>query len=400
MMANTLIAQPNQSMMDLVITGNGTLESGMDFCNLNNVALSDVPIVGRTYNVPNSNYTNKGALNYQSKNGIIIGTLNAAPPCYAPIVAPILGPRIVYVGETITMVDTTYGGFWSSSDSSIFTINALGVVTGVGAGSADVSYTVFVDCGLSTTVNYTINVIAVSGCRVVLAPYLNAVYNAGTVTPALLGRYDYKLVPGSSFVNIYPLLHEYLMDPLNGGANYFKYEHISQIFASLPPSIYTTPPTTMTSRETDIPNIPYSLADFLVIWNAGHTINSVTFKDIRGNIGICAPVIIMQGTEADIYKYWIRDINVEFISSDGEYATLLLVRNSTGASSGIRQDMVWLYDAVGGMPDPLDPTNPDLTVVRLRAGKYHFGVEVTYTLSVIPFTYPSKSIFSIAVEVY
>ncbi len=399
-MANTLIALPNQSMMDLVLTGNGTLESGTDFCTLNKVAISDVPVVGRTYYVPNSQYNNNGVLNYQSKNGIVIGTLNAAPPCYAPIVAPISGPTNVYVGETITMIDSTPGGIWNSSDSSIFNVNALGVVTGVGAGSADVTYTVFVDCGLSTTVSFTINVVAISGCRVVLAPYMNAVYNGGTVSPDILGRYDYQLVAESTFVNTSPLLHEYLIDPINGGANYFKYEHISQMFASLPPFIYPTPPAIMTSREVDIPNIPYSLADFLVIWNAGHTINSVTFKDITGNKAICAPVIIFQATEAAIHNYWIGDITVEFISSDGEYATLLLVRSSTGASSGISQNMEWLYDAIGGTPDPLDPTNPDLTMVRLRAGKYHFGVEVTYILSVVPFTYPSKSIFSIAVEVY
>ncbi len=387
-------------MLDLVIMGNGTLESGMDFCNLNNVALSDVPLVGRTYYVPESNFTNIGVLNYQSKNGVVIGTLNAAPPCYAPIVGTISGPTSVYVGETITMINTTPGGIWGSSDTSIFSINVFGVVTGVGAGSADVNYTVIADCGIGTTVNFTINVIAVSGCRVVLAPYLNAVYNGGTATPAVIGRYDYKLVAETTFVNSYPLLHEYLIDAVNGGANYFKYEYIGQILASLPPSIFVTPPATMSSREVDIPNIPYSMADYLVIWNAGHTINSVTFKDIMGNKAICAPVIIMQSTEADIYNYWIGDLTVEFISTDGEYATLLLVRSSMGASSGIIQNMVWLYDAIGGTPDPLDPTNPDLTYIRLRAGKYHFGVEVTYTLSVIPLTYPSKSIFSIAVEVY
>ncbi len=399
-MANTLIALPNQSMMDLILTGNGTIESGMDFCRINNVALGEVPVVGRTYYVPDSNSTNNGVLNYQSKNGIIIGTLNTAPPCYAPIVAPITGPSSVYVGETITLIDTTPGGIWSSSDTSIFTINAFGVVTGVGAGSADVSYTVFVDCGLSTTVVFTLTVNAISGCRVVLAPYLNAVYNGGTVTPAVLGRYDYKLVGGVSFVNTYALLHEYLNDPLSGGANYFKYEHFSQIIASLPPAIYHTPPTSMTSREVAIPNIPYSLADYLVIWNAGHTIDTVTYKDIRGNKAICAPVVIMEGTEAAIHSFWIGDLTAEFISSDGEYATILLVRSSTGASSGISQSMRWLYDAIGGTPDPSDPTNPDLTVVRLRAGKYHFGVEVTYELSSISFRYPSKSIFSIAVEVY
>lgn len=52
------------------------------------------------------------------------------------------GPSTVCVGTTITLTDTTAGGTWSSSNPSVATVSSTGVVTGISAGSATITYTV------------------------------------------------------------------------------------------------------------------------------------------------------------------------------------------------------------------------------------------------------------------
>ncbi len=61
------------------------------------------------------------------------------------------------------------GGSWSSNNSLVATVNATGVVTAVGPGSADITYTVTNSCG------------AVSASASVS---VNALPDAGTVTGA------------------------------------------------------------------------------------------------------------------------------------------------------------------------------------------------------------------------
>lgn len=63
------------------------------------------------------------------------------------IIAAITGPSSVYVGSTITLTDTTAGGTWSSSNTSIATVGSTGVVTGVTPGTVTISYTVSNACG-------------------------------------------------------------------------------------------------------------------------------------------------------------------------------------------------------------------------------------------------------------
>ena len=70
-----------------------------------------------------------------------------------PVVTAIVGPATVPAGSTITLVDTTSGGTWSSASGSIATVGATGVVTGVSVGSTTISYVVTNGCG-TTVVTY------------------------------------------------------------------------------------------------------------------------------------------------------------------------------------------------------------------------------------------------------
>ena len=69
--------------------------------------------------------------------------------------APITGPDSVLIGATITLADVTPGGTWTSSNTSIATIDpTTGVVTGTGTGTVTITYTV---SGVSVTYTVTVN---------------------------------------------------------------------------------------------------------------------------------------------------------------------------------------------------------------------------------------------------
>jgi hypothetical protein len=82
----SITAMPNQSMQDIIIQAMGTLEGGMAFCSLNEVSISDIPVVGAIYNVPDGTeaslvaydadtMADTGVLQYIGQNRIVIGNL-------------------------------------------------------------------------------------------------------------------------------------------------------------------------------------------------------------------------------------------------------------------------------------------------------------------------------------
>jgi uncharacterized protein YjdB len=75
----------------------------------------------------------------------------------APVVAAITGTTSLSTGGTTQLSDATAGGVWSSNNTSVATVNASGLVTGVSSGSATISYAVTNSCG-TTTVTAVISV--------------------------------------------------------------------------------------------------------------------------------------------------------------------------------------------------------------------------------------------------
>ncbi|RYZ54062.1 MAG: hypothetical protein EOP49_05945, partial [Sphingobacteriales bacterium] len=76
-----------------------------------------------------------------------------------PVVAPISGVTGVCKGSTLALSNTTPGGTWASSNTSVAAVHpSTGVVTGVAAGSTDISYTVVNGSGCSATVTATVEV--------------------------------------------------------------------------------------------------------------------------------------------------------------------------------------------------------------------------------------------------
>ena len=68
----------------------------------------------------------------------------------APNAGTITGGTTVCAGSVLNMGDAVSGGVWSTNAAGIATVDASGVVTGVAAGSATISYTVTGACGSTT----------------------------------------------------------------------------------------------------------------------------------------------------------------------------------------------------------------------------------------------------------
>jgi len=64
-----------------------------------------------------------------------------------PTVSPVLGVPALCVGASSTFTDGTLGGTWSSGNSLVATAGSTGTITGVGAGTATISYLVTAGCG-------------------------------------------------------------------------------------------------------------------------------------------------------------------------------------------------------------------------------------------------------------
>ena len=83
-------------------------------------------------------------------------TVNAIPS-----VNPIGGGSStpLVIGQTSTLSNTTAGGTWSSSNTSVATVNASGVVTAVSGGTAVIRYTVEAVSGCENTATSNVNVV-------------------------------------------------------------------------------------------------------------------------------------------------------------------------------------------------------------------------------------------------
>ncbi len=86
-----------------------------------------------------------------------------------PVAGAITGTANTCLGTPITLTNASSGGTWSSSAAGIANVNASGVVTGVVAGTAAISYKVTNGCGFATAT------------RIVT---VNSLPNAGTITGA------------------------------------------------------------------------------------------------------------------------------------------------------------------------------------------------------------------------
>ncbi|MDP4761501.1 MAG: Ig-like domain-containing protein, partial [Crocinitomicaceae bacterium] len=92
-----------------------------------------------------------------STSAATVVTVNATPT-----VAALTGATTVCAGSTTTMASATTGGTWSTSDATVATVSSTGVVTGVAAGTATITYTVTDGNGCTGTASATVTVNAIT----------------------------------------------------------------------------------------------------------------------------------------------------------------------------------------------------------------------------------------------
>ena len=130
------------------ITGTTTVNAG------STTALSDATVSGTWSSSNNSVATvnsNGVVTGVNVGNAIISYTVTNNSNCSTSVtttvtvnaaIDPITGVTTVCAGSTTTLSDATSGGTWSSSNTSVATINQNGVVTGISQGSSTITYSI------------------------------------------------------------------------------------------------------------------------------------------------------------------------------------------------------------------------------------------------------------------
>ncbi len=180
--AATIVVTINPLSSAGVITGPSTV------CTGSNISLTDA-VTGGTWIATNINGSISGAGVYTGNTGgtdtVLYSVTNSCSTDTASkiititstaVADPITGPATVCLSGTSSLTDDVIGGTWSSSNTGVATIgSASGMVSGVTAGTATITYSVFTGCGSATAMlTITVNSLpavpaAISGTAVVCA---------------------------------------------------------------------------------------------------------------------------------------------------------------------------------------------------------------------------------------
>ena len=127
-------------------------------------ALSGGVLTAVTHGIDTIRYTVSNSCASRTATKIItIGTV--------PVMGAITGSAAVCAGSTTVLADTTVGGAWSSSMAGVATVNSAGVVSGITAGTAIVSYMATNTCGPNFVISVvTVNPVVVPAVSVSVTP--------------------------------------------------------------------------------------------------------------------------------------------------------------------------------------------------------------------------------------
>jgi trimeric autotransporter adhesin len=127
-------------------------------------------------------------------------------------VASISGSTSVCLGSTTTFTDSTSGGTWSSSNTAIATVSTAGVITGVSAGTATITYTVgssYVTKSITITAAATItgsSSLCIGGTATLFASVSGGTWSSGGTSIATVSTAGLVTAVAAGTVNIYYLV--------------------------------------------------------------------------------------------------------------------------------------------------------------------------------------------------
>jgi len=146
---------PGSQMMAVTVPGAAPVTGSATLCELGTTTLSDVT-PGGAWSTGNAavatidvfgNVTGVSAGSATiSYTVLTVCGLSAATFTVtvngAPVVSAITGVAGICTGAITMLANGTTGGIWSSDNTAVATVSAIGMVTGVAAGTANISYTV------------------------------------------------------------------------------------------------------------------------------------------------------------------------------------------------------------------------------------------------------------------
>ena len=152
---------------------------------------STVTPFGATY-APFVGYAGTDTFSVRVTDGIYSDTISIYVTILPfPAAGTISGPDSVCPGYSISLSSTVSGGVWSSSASSVATVSASGVVSGIVAGTAVISYTYTNFCG-SASATRTVKVLATVPC----------ITGVGTTTREAVAPITIQPNPGNGIFNV------------------------------------------------------------------------------------------------------------------------------------------------------------------------------------------------------
>ncbi|MCW3122015.1 MAG: hypothetical protein JWQ38_1507 [Flavipsychrobacter sp.] len=123
-----------------------------------------VATIGRTTGVLNAIAAGTATITYATLHNSITTVVTVTAPVSIATIGKVLGINYACPATTVILTETVPGGVWTSSNTTVATINNLGLVHAIKPGSAVFTYTLNGACGCSASLNYPFKTLAYEAC--------------------------------------------------------------------------------------------------------------------------------------------------------------------------------------------------------------------------------------------